>query len=251
VVEVAAVRLRGGVELDRWRQLVNPEGPIPAAVTALHGITDAAVRECPPARVALRSLRDFVQGSVLLAHHAVFDRDILAAEYVRAGLCPPEAPLYCTRLLAKAVLPSAGRYSLAALVEHLGLSQAPTHRALPDALAAAMLFRACLARREGTVRLGDLGRLAGVAGAPMKIAGAVRPVAALPLRLRPLEAALREGRAVEVTVDLDGARSTETAVPTSLYARGTEAWVDLRAEGTGGVRSVALGAVTRARSVVA
>lgn len=251
VVEVAAVRLRGGVEIDRWRQLVRPEVPIPAEVTRLHGITDDAVRECPSVTSALGTLRDFVRGSVLLAHHAFYDRDILATEFVRASLAPPEEPLFCTRLLARSVLPSAGRYSLAALVEHLELSQAPTHRALPDALAAAMLFRACLARCEGVVRLGNLGQRAGEAGGPLRLPGAVVRLGAFPQRLRALEAGLRAGALVTLQVEDAGLRRAVTAVPRAVYARGTEAWVDLRAEGSREVTSVPLGAVVSAREVVA
>jgi DNA polymerase III subunit epsilon len=75
--------------LDTWTQLVHPGRPIPAGATAIHGITDAMVRDAPAFADIARRLRGlFGPGTVFMAYNAAFDFGVLNAEFVRAGLDP-------------------------------------------------------------------------------------------------------------------------------------------------------------------
>ena len=47
IIELGIVTFRDG-ERHRWWQRFNPGVPIPAEATAIHGITDADVADCPP-----------------------------------------------------------------------------------------------------------------------------------------------------------------------------------------------------------
>lgn len=228
LVEVGAVRFRGDRVIARWQRLVNPRRNIPANVVALHGLTDDVVATAADAREVLADFQRFCGDTPLLAHNARFDRDLLAAEFVRAGLLLPNNRLYCTWRLAKRCVPDAPRHGLAVLAEHLGLPGRSTHRALPDAELTRELFLACRNRAPERCAPDALDANATEAGVPLSFRGAVR-------RLQRVTTALRDAREARTPITLGDARG----VPVSAYAYGDEARVDLRAE-DGSIASVAL-----------
>lgn len=226
LVELGAVRFRGGAVTDRFRALVKPPRRIPEEVTRLHGITDEAVRECPDARTVLPRFARFIDGAVLLAHFAEFDQGILAAEFARAGLSAPDNPLYCTLNLARRVIPEAPRHGLSSIARFLSLPTVPSHRALPDAETARQLFEVCLARLGPDATLASLDPIAGRDGAPYSLRGCVLPLGALPHRLRELQRAVRRCETVRVTLQGANGRVTAPLVPRGVFVKGSEALVD-------------------------
>ena len=228
LIEIGAVRFRGARVIDRWRMLVDPRRPIPARVTEIHGITDALVAGAPEARVALLELQRFCRGALLIAHNASFDRDILAAEYARAGLTPPPEPLYCTWRFAKHCITDAPRYGLTPLAAHLGLPAAE-HRALPDAELARRVFLAACERLTEPCTVATLDAYATGSGAALSLRGAVRRARDLPPHLRPLRGARAKGAVVALTVrGAEGeAERVVCGVPRALLARGDDGAVDV------------------------
>jgi DNA polymerase III epsilon subunit-like protein len=153
LVEIGAVRidLASGVEVARFSTLIDPGIPIPRGAWRVHHISRAMVRGAPD---AARALADFwawhAAGLPLWFHHARFDRDVLAAECARTGVCPPaRIDLHCTRNLARLARPGLASYAIAALIGPFGLGiESETHRALDDSRLAARLLAAC--RAAGT-----------------------------------------------------------------------------------------------------
>ena len=47
IIEISAVKVRGGKEFDTFSTLVNPQRPIPKSATQVNGITDAMVADVP------------------------------------------------------------------------------------------------------------------------------------------------------------------------------------------------------------
>lgn len=91
VVEVACVRYRGGAVVDARSWLVNPGIPIPAAVQAIHGISDADVATQPSFAAIAAELLSVCGDAVPLAYNADFDRRFLHAELARVGGVLPDA----------------------------------------------------------------------------------------------------------------------------------------------------------------
>jgi DNA polymerase-3 subunit epsilon len=239
LVEIGAVRFRGEGVVAVWRSLVRPQRAIPPGATAIHGLRDDDVRDAPPAVEVLSAFERFCAGAVLLAHNARFDRDVLAAEFVRAALPLPRNVMYCTWRLARRAVPEAPRHGLIALAEHLALPATSPHRALADAELTRMLFLTCSARLPTGASMATLDAWATEGGGPWRFEGVVRRVMALPPSLAPLRRARREG--VRVTVRLSSERELR-GVPGGMYARGDEARVDLHGE-DGQIVSVALAEV--------
>jgi DNA polymerase-3 subunit epsilon len=66
---------------------VNPEMPIPAKSTAIHGISDADVVDAPLFRELAKKLTAFLEGCDLAGYNAIkFDIPLLAEEFLRANI---------------------------------------------------------------------------------------------------------------------------------------------------------------------
>ena len=71
LVEIAAVRVKGGKITDRWSTFVNPGRPIVG--NQMHGITDKDVKGAPSPAEAARKALDFVGDALLVGHSVGFD----------------------------------------------------------------------------------------------------------------------------------------------------------------------------------
>src|ERR1700712_2534042 len=87
IVEVSVLKLVPGVQPDHRTRRVNPGVPIPPESTAVHGITDDDVADCPAFRAIDAGLARFLDGCDLAGFNLLKDdRRLLSAEYNRAGV---------------------------------------------------------------------------------------------------------------------------------------------------------------------
>ena len=86
VVEIALLKVNpDGTEVKK-RKLINPERPIPAEVTAIHGITDEMVKDAPTFKVAANEIKQFLEGCDLAGYNSnKFDWPLLMEEFLRCG----------------------------------------------------------------------------------------------------------------------------------------------------------------------
>ncbi|WP_245155637.1 3'-5' exonuclease [Paracoccus ravus] len=142
IVQIAGLRIMGGhLTGERFETLVNPGRPIPAAASAIHGITDADVADAPALREVLASFRHFTDEAVLVAHNAPFDMGLLRAAEKDTGVQFPNRVLD-TVLLSAMLWGQAAPHTLEALAERLGVAIPPhaRHSAMGDAEATAAIF---------------------------------------------------------------------------------------------------------------
>jgi DNA polymerase-3 subunit epsilon len=158
ITEIAVVRVHRGVAERVFDTLVNPDRPIPAAVTALTNITSQMVRGAPRFRDICPQLLGVLEGQIFVAHNADFDWRFLSAEVERATYRPLQGRRICTVKLARKVLPQLRRRNLDALQNFYGVENHARHRAGGDAVATASVFLRLLdgARDRGWTSLDDL-----------------------------------------------------------------------------------------------
>ena len=87
IIELAAVKvLPDGTEEERcW--LLNPSVPIPPETTAIHGISDEIVKDCPTFADKAREIFDFFEGADLSGFNADrFDIPCLEEEFARCAM---------------------------------------------------------------------------------------------------------------------------------------------------------------------
>lgn len=151
IVEIGAVRFDGsGRVQDRFISLIDPQRPMSPAAQAIHGITDADLRDAPTASEVLPQFLDWLGPAAstrLLAHNAVFDSSFLGSELARAGRPLPSHEIIDTLALARVIWPEAPGHRLATLAAFLGLDLSEAHRALADSLRVRGLWLAARERR--------------------------------------------------------------------------------------------------------
>ena len=146
ILEVGAVRFQGDEVLDTFQTFINPGREIPEFVQRYTGITPQDIRRAPSFPQIRDDLAEFItrdsQPLVPIVGHSVnFDLGFLESH----GL-PLLNPAFDTLDLATVFLPFQRRYSLARLIDELGIrpEQAQrdqrSHRAVYDALAHKELY---------------------------------------------------------------------------------------------------------------
>jgi DNA polymerase III subunit epsilon len=87
IVEIACVKIHPDGRREDWERRLNPGIPIPAASTAIHGISDADVASAPRFRDVAAELAAYLAGCDLAGYNiAGFDLPVLRAEFLRAGV---------------------------------------------------------------------------------------------------------------------------------------------------------------------
>ncbi len=87
IIELAVIKVApDGSETERY-WLVNPTIPIPVETTAVHGITDEAVRDCPTFAQVAPEIDAFLKNCDLGGYNVLrFDIPMLEEEFKRVGL---------------------------------------------------------------------------------------------------------------------------------------------------------------------
>lgn len=117
---------------DSFVQKFHPGRPIPEESTAIHGITDEDVRDCPPFKDWAKSVHGYLKGSDLAGYNLRhFDIPILWEELFRAGI---DWDLSGTRVYDAGVIfkKKEPRDLAAALAFYAGRAHDDAHDALVD-----------------------------------------------------------------------------------------------------------------------
>ena len=132
VIELAAVRVRGGKVVGSFQELVDPQRPVPAGAFRVNGISDEMLAGKPLMAEVLPGFAKFIRGSCLCAYNAPFDMDFLESEFRLAGMELPEGIAVIDVLSMARHLLVLERYALWFVSESLGIGGGQEHRALAD-----------------------------------------------------------------------------------------------------------------------
>jgi DNA polymerase III epsilon subunit family exonuclease len=168
VVEIGAVRLRGGAVVDKFHALVRPTQPVHAAAAAVHGYTDADLEGQPAFADVWPRFRAFVGDQMLVAHNG-HGFDVPVLRRLAAGL-EGSASLTCfdTLPLARALFPESAR--LEHLAERFGVDKGRAHHALDDALTLGQVLAHLMAHRLARARKAALVNLLDQLGLALALA---------------------------------------------------------------------------------
>jgi DNA polymerase-3 subunit epsilon len=128
----------GAAELAAFSLVINPQGPVPAAVTTLTGLRSDHVSRGLSERTALSlTFSAMADSDVVMAWNASFDRTMLEAAAARTSLPMPPTPWRCALQVARGAHPEWPRHRLGDALKALKLHEHEnSHRALGDARAA-------------------------------------------------------------------------------------------------------------------
>jgi DNA polymerase-3 subunit epsilon len=87
IVEISILKINPDNTKESKTRRINPEMPIPPEATAIHGITDDDVKDCPTFNAIAKSLSALIEGCDLAGFNSTrFDIPLLAEEFLRAGV---------------------------------------------------------------------------------------------------------------------------------------------------------------------
>jgi DNA polymerase III epsilon subunit family exonuclease len=138
LVEIAAVRIKGGKVTDKWSTLVNPGRSIMGH--QVHGITDKDVLGAPSPKDAAETFLSFAGKATIVGHSVGFDLGFIESAK-GDGFRFAQDSYLDTLVLAKEAYPGFSEsYKLTDLAKFFGIELKANHRALPDAEATAELL---------------------------------------------------------------------------------------------------------------
>jgi DNA polymerase-3 subunit epsilon len=87
IVEIAIVKIHPDGTKQVKRKLINPEMPIPAGASDVHGITDDMVKDAPTFRQVANEVKQFIENCDLGGYNSNrFDIPLLMEEFLRVPL---------------------------------------------------------------------------------------------------------------------------------------------------------------------
>lgn len=87
IVEISYLKVSPNGKEESKTRRINPEMPIPPEATAIHGITDEDVKDCPTFKEIAKSLASQIEGCDLAGFNSNrFDIPLLAEEFLRVGV---------------------------------------------------------------------------------------------------------------------------------------------------------------------
>jgi DNA polymerase-3 subunit epsilon len=87
IVEIAIIKIAPDGSKQVKRKLINPEMPIPAGASEVHGISDDMVKDAPTFKSVANEIKQFIEGADLAGYNSNrFDIPMLNEEFLRAGI---------------------------------------------------------------------------------------------------------------------------------------------------------------------
>jgi DNA polymerase-3 subunit epsilon len=141
IIQIGAVRIVNGrlLQQETFDRLVRPQRPVSAESVAVHGISDAMLKDQPDIARVLPLFHRFVEDTVLIAHNAAFDMRFLRMLEDKAGVAFRQ-PVLDTLLLSQVLHPNQTEHGLEAIATRLGVAVVGRHTALGDAIVTGEVF---------------------------------------------------------------------------------------------------------------
>lgn len=149
IIEIGAIKLQNGVVLDKFESFVKADF-IPDEISELTGIKVDNLKDAPNLASVLEKFKLFLGTSVFIAHNVRFDYDFISKSLENLDYGVLLNRRICTIELSRRTIPSQ-KYGLGSLKELLGINNAH-HRALNDAISAAIIFKTALSKLPWTVQ---------------------------------------------------------------------------------------------------
>ena len=141
LIEIAAVKVKNGAEIDSFESYINPQRPISELITRLTSITNDDVRDAPLEKEVMTNFYNWLdKDDILVAHNAKFDLGFLDTCFERLGLENKNNASIDTLFVSRAENKEAKRHGLSNLAKLYKVRLVQHHRAIYDTKATAEIF---------------------------------------------------------------------------------------------------------------
>lgn len=139
IIEIGAVKVRGGRITDTFQSLVNPGRKLEDKICRLTGICDGMLEDAPEIEEVIGPLTVFIGEDVLVGHRILFDYSFAKKAAVNHSIIFEKMGIDTLKLSRK-FLPELESKRLGFLCGYYGIKHT-AHRALGDAQAVSDLYR--------------------------------------------------------------------------------------------------------------
>ena len=141
LIEIAAVKVKNGAEIDSFESYINPHRPISELITRLTSITNDDVKDAPLEKEVMTNFYNWLdKDDILVAHNAKFDLGFLDTCFERLGLENKNNASIDTLFVSRAENKEAKRHGLSNLAKLYKVRLVQHHRAIYDTKATAEIF---------------------------------------------------------------------------------------------------------------
>ena len=147
IIEIGAVILKNGKEIDRFQTFVDPERPLERKIVELTGITDDMLVGAPKIEEVLPKFLEFIGDRVLVAHNSDFDTGFIRAECERLGYVYNYTAAD-TLILSQNLLSHLNKFKLNIVSNALSLPDFNHHRAGDDAMTCGLVMSKLMQKLE-------------------------------------------------------------------------------------------------------
>lgn len=141
IIELAAVKVKGGEIIERFERFANPHRPLSATIIELTGITDDMLKDAPEVEEVIRDFKEWVGDHTLVAHNASFDIGFINVAYKRLlNSEKVQNPVIDTLELGRFLYPEFKNHRLNTLCKKFDIELTQHHRAIYDTEATGYLL---------------------------------------------------------------------------------------------------------------
>lgn len=142
IIEIAALRVRGGEIVDSFSTLVKPYDEIDEFITELTGITNDMLSAAPTPEEIFPSVREFIGEDMIVGHNVNFDINFLYDWFEIILNEPFTNDFIDTMRIARKVFPELPHHRLKDVAATVGVVPGGAHRAATDCETTFACFRA-------------------------------------------------------------------------------------------------------------
>ncbi len=142
IIEIGAVKIKDGMIIEKYDELINPGRPLPQKIIDVTNITDAMLEGKDNEENAVRRFIEWFGDCPMVAHNAKFDVSFLEMAYKKYNFGTFTNPVIDTLELSRTLDNTYARHSLSALVKRYDVpwDESAHHRGDYDAEGTALVF---------------------------------------------------------------------------------------------------------------
>lgn len=141
IIEIGAVKIESGAITERYQSFVNPGETLSHFTTELTDITDEMLENAPTIEEALPGFLKFIEGSILVAHNAMFDIGHIRENAKKQSLEFDDSLVIDTLNMARYFYNNElKRFNLKAVAKLFKVKQEQHHRADDDAFVTSQIW---------------------------------------------------------------------------------------------------------------
>lgn len=163
IIEIGAVKIKDGMIIEKYDELINPGRPLPQKIIDVTNITDAMLEGKDNEENAVKRFVEWFGDCPMVAHNAKFDVSFLEMAYKKYNLGIFTNPVIDTLELSRTMDNTYARHSLSALVKRYEVpwDESAHHRGDYDAEGTALVFYKMLKKlsNRNIEKMSDLGKL--------------------------------------------------------------------------------------------